>query len=1038
MTYIDLNVPEPFECGFQSNINFENYKYNFKYEYGDHGKRCIICCDDRKQFLEWFYTLPKEQRKFYEFVRSNDIVAEYYDIDMKLYNKDIDPEQYSFEIIKLLLQVRNEFAFCKLSNKDLIVLSAHTHDKLSLHIISKKTYFKNNRLQSAFAGVIFNNIKTETTAFNIDMSVYSNNRCFRMYQNHKYGKDNDLIVFAPHVYNFATMEETLVVLTHSCLDNKCENVEYDEELVDVISEIKTEEVFDDYLKECLRNFLTEYPYLRAEYTNNSINRINRIEHTTRPCLTDPTDKHSTENMFWYVKNNGLYVSCFCKKGTPILVAMKQGVSHVDVKPEKFTLATHTSDSFQEYKDLGPFKTIFDKRITGKGKTTCAMKYASYYKKVLLIHHRLSLDSDYLKKYPEFSSYQKNINQDKQTVCFNSLHKIDIYKYDLIIIDEVRSVLKQSEMKNMMYSTHVLFNIFENTDTPLIMLDANMTENDIHFITEYRKDEERIVIHDPITLESINKSIHLVKANDGREEVIRRMKQQVEQNKKVVLIYNIAIANVNAILNLFEDKRILHINRLTRKQENMDTDTWFDEYDVIAYSPTISEGVSIVDQRFKDVTAFGLFISSSSPAESASQMIARFRAIEQFIIHVDIKPKNSPLYYSEAHVLSSINNNLDLILKTSRINIQRQNGYMSVIDDEFCKLYCKNVYEKSIDYHYYEKTLVQKLINNGYIVYEDYNSDTDESLDKFEIFREKEEMRIKTSILSSVDLSMEDYNTIRDIGVSNEEEHFKIKKYEIIQGTMIKPKYITMDIIDQYLDSVDLYQLKNLRYCIHFMRNERGELKRISADFLIKNYATSLVSNLLDRNVNFLDQKHIILNFSIGRMSWLNDIAKELGFRYLLSTEGIPRQTYTSNMYKLMLRYKNDYKKYCNIETLFNTMSDRKKHTMLREKFITEKFKNLLAVKFCVYPKDGLIYQTISKNIVLCDPDNAKPSIMGNTCLSQQVIDEHAIMFEQRTDHYCDICDISFSRGMPIGHVDTQIHKKNEERKKTIERVKTMI
>ena len=54
MSFIDIAMPVGFECGFQSNLDFNNKKYCFKYEYADNGKRCMIIGDDKNVFMDWF------------------------------------------------------------------------------------------------------------------------------------------------------------------------------------------------------------------------------------------------------------------------------------------------------------------------------------------------------------------------------------------------------------------------------------------------------------------------------------------------------------------------------------------------------------------------------------------------------------------------------------------------------------------------------------------------------------------------------------------------------------------------------------------------------------------------------------------------------------------------------------------------------------------------------------------------------------------------------------------------------------------------
>ncbi len=84
MSFIDIIPPSGFKSGFQSNLDFSQSKYCFKYEYGNDGKRCLLIGDDKDLFINWFHGLSEEKRKLYEFIREDDRLAEFYDIDLAI------------------------------------------------------------------------------------------------------------------------------------------------------------------------------------------------------------------------------------------------------------------------------------------------------------------------------------------------------------------------------------------------------------------------------------------------------------------------------------------------------------------------------------------------------------------------------------------------------------------------------------------------------------------------------------------------------------------------------------------------------------------------------------------------------------------------------------------------------------------------------------------------------------------------------------------------------------------------------------------
>lgn len=1027
MSIIDISMPMGFKYGFQSSTDFQTPKFCFKYEYADNGKRCLVVGDDKEEFIRWFTNLPESKRKMYELIRDTDIVAEFYDVDLTIDEKE-DVDELSFECIQDILDARNDVAKYNLSIKDFIVLSAHTPTKLSLHIISKKTYFKRNKIQEVFAKSVNFWLQKHESRFKVDISVYSNNRCFRMYKNHKYGKDNPLVLYKPEIFSFASFEDTWVVLTHRDLQNRSEVTRYNEEDVIMSKHVVSSERLTDDLDQKLQEFLKEHPYLQA----GNDNRLNRVDNTRRKCLTDPKDFHSKENMFWFISNHHLYVHCFCKKGEPICLGMRAGLFKKEIPPEPFDYATHCSDDFKSYHDLKRnITTVFDKRRTGKGKTTSAMNFAKDYDKVLLIHNRLTLDSDYIAKYPEFVSYKSSINHDKQTVCFNSLGKIDTNRYELIIIDEIRSVMKQTEMKDMLHSTHTLFNILENQNVPVIMLDANLTNRDVEFIRKYRPDPNAVIIHDPYN--KPDKRVFMVPPK-GENALLSKIKQTIERGEKVVIIYNRSIHTINALLSAYTPThRVLHVNKNTRSKINMDTSTWYDEYDIIAYSPTISEGVSINDPRFADVKAFGLFTSSSCPAESASQMIARFRAITHFTIYLDdTRARSIPKFTTIKEVLYYLNNNMNRLhsINDAHFNIERKGSQLKIIEDEFCELYCKNLLEQSLDYHNYYDTLVQKLVNNGYEVYDDTTLTLDEQEEEIikmevNILKEREHERIRQKILDSPNLSPMEYKTLIDIGVSNEDEECTVQKYNILHSINIDPKHLTLKMIQQYNNSFARTSIKNIKNCFSFFTPDMKTNQRIPVDVIIQDQVHHIVKEC-ESKPNFLEQKQYVISFTPTRMDWLNKRIQELGFEYLYSPEGIPLEKYQHNLQRIVEYFKDPahYKEYMESESLFGKFFSHANQEKLNESFLMTKLQGMFALKIGLDIRNGKAYQQCTLDIRLHDKEKEHPNVLGFIDLTNDFIRQYDIMFMKNIVKRCDACNQDFPNGLTLKHYSTKKHLMN--------------
>ena len=955
MSFLNINIPSNFTHGYQQSIDYEHFKYCYKYEYDSSGKRILIATDDRKEFLDWVETIPSEDKCFYEMIRDADIVAEYYDIDFA--TEEIS-DSICYDIVQNLVSARNEIAKHIVSIKDFVVLESHRPGKLSLHVISKSTYFTNNSIQRVFATHV-SRILQENAHIDIDTSVYSRNRCFRMVKNRKFGKDTVLTVSNPAVFSFATTEETLCVLTHTDVSKRKLVDTFTEEDV-VLREHKYESTdLEDDIEELLNKFLADHPYLELGQGQ----RINRVDHETRQCLIDPKDYHSSENMFWYTRRYSVFVSCFCRKGKDILLGYRSGIREITKEPEEFSLGTHTSDDFKSYSDFGDFNTIFDKRVTGKGKTTSAMNYAlSSYTKVLVVHHRLSLDEDYLSKYPQFQSYQNNINADFQTVCFNSLTKVDASRFDVIIFDEIRSVLKQTGMRDMMFNTHELFNILENKSYRLMFLDANMTDNDINLIQKHRNDPNPIVIHDENP--NCRKKVFI---HPDEDEIMYCIKRDLQDGKKVVIMYNRSIEYMKGLLTMLpKDKRIGHINRLTRNDFDMDTSTWYDNYDVIAYSPTISEGVSISDTRYKDVNAYGIFSGMSCPAETVSQMIARFRPIQTISISIDLsKSRPYPRYRDREDVIDRINNNIKCYKKNiSNCNYQRVNSRLEIIQDAFFDLFCKNELELSKDYNNYYDTLIQKLSNNGYKLFHlSISSEVEEGALELIYNARKGASTTRRNekteeILFARDLSRAEYACIKEDGVQTEEQENQVIKYQIKESTHVSYEHLTDRVVDNFKKDGPRKTLKNVCDLFEFYLKDNGSIGRCKVHAIFKKKLKESIE-LTVSHCNFYEQKSTLLSSYYNRAFCLNSMIQMIGFTELASTDTLSINRFFTGVKRVETHYKSNYDRYRSLQMLFSLGYNRQDHIELTiHDILYRKLYTLFKIKISYDPRERVFYQRI--------------------------------------------------------------------------------
>jgi hypothetical protein len=1022
-------VPQGIQIGYQGDLDFEEANYCFKYEYNLTGGRYTITTNDRQEFLDWMNQFHEKDRCFYEMLREDDPVAEYYDIDFKI--DQWTPEQVrekSLEIIQVLMEARMWAGLPGVGDHDWVVLEAHTSTKLSLHLISRKTFFDQNYIQRVWAELVSEQIVNEEVDFNIDTSVYSRNQCFRMYKSHKFGKSNTLKVFEPTRFSEVTcMKDTLVA--DPCPVGRMEvklpeGYEPRRPTHTYNNQLTIDTGLSDTLQGHLIQFLEDHPYLETR----SGNRIDRTDGITRKCI-GCDDTHSKENMFWYVKQHALYVTCFCSNSRPVLIGREKGIFHLDITPTTFIHRTHYTEEIDSFEPFRGMKTIIDCSRTGGGKTTRAMKFASTFSSVLVIHHRQSLDEDYIRKYPEYVSYQDGVGNSYQTVCFNSLHRIDPQKYDLIIFDETRSIMRQTGMKNTEFSLAKLLAIIKDLNRPVIFLDANLTNEDIEWIQEKRPCEKVVIRNRGLYNQ---KNVYFV---DNDEFLLNRVFECLKAGEKVLVPYNYKVSNMEGILAPLESEyKILHINRYSRKSLDLSDPTYLEQFDLIAYSPTISEGVSFENQCFENWNLCGFFVSSSSPAESVSQMLARFRKVKELYIYVSIMPASGPLFSSPQAVLDHYQGRVNEMRKYSQghLNI-RLNGYeLEVIQDDFLELFLKNTYENSQGDHHYMDTLKQKLRNNGYELYS-YQAECElDASEKIQAYKreakEKQRNYEIDCIMQARDITRDERERLRDLGVESNVHRYETIRYDLLSTINVHPSHLTPEMVDTFHSTNKLQVMSRLQRCFS-IRCMGDTVERVPMRDVVNQYVFPHVRAIQEGDSFLTQRPHIHANFGL-QAGTLNTLVQEFGFDQLGSPGSVSKERFDRNVERVFLRYSTSFKEWRALRRVFNDGTLQTQWREMTLKYFFQKFKSFIGIEFEV--EEGRVYQRCVLPIKFYCHERDQPSLIGQIVEDEEFIDSYDSVFAEKVYH-CPVCDVNRAtprkRALKSSHYKTKVHLKNVERQR---------
>lgn len=1011
-----VNIDYPFDLTYtQSKFDLTTNDYFYKYEHIVNGFFTSKVVN-RSEFVKWYNKCDADQRFFYELLPHNRRIREYYDIDLSGTFTPEELENESVKVIQTLLDIRNLISSVKCSPKDFIVLEDNRPNKLSLHLISKKTFYSSNHIQKKFVECLNNLLLSYNACFTLDASVYYRNKLFRLFKSCKRKYQSPLKLFKPLSYSFAQMEDTFLLID-SCNGMEEMHITNDEDDQKVYeSEYKSmDTTTDNVTKEhfaILEKWLVEHPEFEVKD-----NRLNRVARTC--CFIDKNDMHSKENAFWHVKNNRVYVGCFTH--TKSICINLEKCESIECEPTVFNHTTHSVDYLEQLSNYGSFKSIFMKIPFGGGKTTRSLEYAlATFDRVLVISHRITLIRDMSRRFG-FASYCDNdFTSDKLVCCINSLPKLtDPGKYDIIIIDEIHSCLRQTTMKSqdMRLATSFFIKMLENTSRVVIGMDGNLSNSDMDFIKSIRHDDEMIVLH---SSKKNNKDLYIYQHRDDVENIIIT---GLQENKKVCVGFSCSVQSIKTLVRRpeFQGKKILIIHKDNRTLDVLNPEHWLD-YDIVFYSPTISEGFSFELKHF-DITCM-LMSSQSCPPESVAQMVARIREAKEVHIHITLAQTSVKFHNDEQEIYTYYQKNIRELQQISTLNIDGvdDNFLPSIKKDMFWNLFVKNKLELGHDCNNFMSMVYQYLADNGYNIFQ-YNEifTTDDEIKENKTIRGECKAQEKAyqnhSILTAPDIH------IRDIPLLES----KMNKTETDTFILTKADY--KDILnvrtlnETHLEYKNhLGHMKHLKRLIILTRSIHNPLLIIRTPIrdIIEKHATSQFSSLA--RDSFDEQQDAVTNELWIRLKYLNNWCTTLGFRELFSNEELETELFQSRLTNLTQRYKQNKREWNYIQLLFNQKKGVNEWLLFLEqpdKFIYSKLDNVLGLAFV--SMGGKTFQRLKYRVKLCRNPDELPCVMPHVLPAHNSEIIKLEDFFNRTSTYCNVCKKDLPSQLNEKHLTSKRH-----------------
>jgi hypothetical protein len=465
------------------------------------------------------------------------------------------------------------------------------------------------------------------------------------------------------------------------------------------------------------------------------------------------------------------------------------------------------------------KTFSIKSPYDTGKTKLLQRIFNKYqpKKILWLSYRKTLTNDILGSFAEsfnFKDYQnKEYNADRLIIQLESLLKLkpnmmfaddefDIPSYDLVIIDEIESILSHFDSPTFKNQSREVFNWMNEilkVSNKMIVLDGDINDRTYNFINNFGSSINFV------NNIKINKRKFFITTQ--KDSFIKDIINDVNNNKKIV-ICSMSSKKCSDIYDIIEkeckDKKVLIYTGKTddrNKLDLKDVNEHWSKCDVLIYSPTIESGVNFDMPYFDKI--YGIVCLHSTSQRAFCQMLSRVRKINDSTIKIlnvnfnitlnEITENNKYQYDEIKHSLI----NLDVIKMKELINNGKIKKELELYDSNYVFNKIEILYKN--DYYFLGqlKSLVEAkghqfiLDSTEYkpIKKKDDNDLDDEKVDE---------------LLKVPDITIIEYDILinkQSDSQATAEDKMKIKKY-------VFKKCLGVDILNQEL--IDNYDFSTIK------------------------------------------------------------------------------------------------------------------------------------------------------------------------------------------------------------------------------------
>jgi len=492
------------------------------------------------------------------------------------------------------------------------------------------------------------------------------------------------------------------------IQNKHNKNLYSEKLVDVNYTLPIPSIILDKVNNLINKIHSDVVETKRQLINTNPN-VWFIEYTksNEKCLCCKY-KHRNNRFYIKIVNTDIYYVCYKTDKQQLLVPNRhtnlywnEDYEGVDNKP----LMKHLP-----YIDLSKKTTIYLQANMGIGKTVEIKRYLQEEqfidKKVIFISYRVFLCSEYKKNFGElgFNDYRDLTNNDtddkynKVICCFDSLARFQGRKYDIVILDEVDSVLAHASsdlMRARRGISQSIFGFIVSNASLVINADAYLdNERVVSSMKLLRKESTHYAIRNRFIRETNRRVFiyknYIIQKKNETQNFLNKLINDITENDLKIVVVSMSKKFCLKVQDLLDDKSIKYYaynsetDDKTKKEHSLDIRGKWRDKDIrcVLYTPTITAGISfqdtsinengdidelLDDEKFDSLYCYcGANQRNSCSVDDVKQMLFRVRQLKtgdmNILLNYGLTDK-SPIADNVEDIKKMINNNERSVFST---------------------------------------------------------------------------------------------------------------------------------------------------------------------------------------------------------------------------------------------------------------------------------------------------------------------------------------------------------------------------------------